>query len=360
MKIPTYFFIFLFMVLTILTSSFASLDSSTKSYLIATAPPTRTPIKKFMEFKKANLNKIPPKDILQQVSFFGGGGGIICTPGSTPNKPEIASAPNDEVLMNQSTLIACEWKKGEVLKGTIIYPNGFVVTKRVDLLINEGLYYGVLNFAPGLNDPVGNYTFILEGKSGMVKDIVNFKKPVGPHLFVVDLKTIMFYGFSAQEKVRLVDYAPGTGDFIGWQEYTMDGAGQLLLVSTTPFEGYFWAVGKSGEAQLPREHPLYGGSLYPNYEVTIKNIICDDLPSRINGNRHGHIAFTKDGGNLRFHSEPGLTTPVVAKIPEGTDFLVDGGPRCANGLTWWKISTSNPNATGWVAESYKGEYLLEP
>lgn len=360
MKAIRYFLMFLVIILASLAGRLVSPDSSTASALMATAAPTRTPIRYFLEFKKANLNKVPPKDILQQVSFFGGGGGIICPQGLTPNKPEIASAPDDEVLMNQSTLIACEWTKGEVLKGTVIYPNGFVFTKRVDLLINEGLYYGVLNFTPGLTDPVGNYTFILEGKSGMVKDIVNFKKPVGPHLFVVDSKTIMFYGFSAQEKVRLVNYAFGTGDFIGWQEYTMDDMGQLLLKSAAPFDGYFWATGKSGDAQLPREHPLDGGSLYPNYEVTIKNIICGDLPSRINGERRGFIAFTKDGGNLRFHSIPGLAAPVTAKIPEGVEFFVEGGPKCANGLTWWKISVSDPNAVGWVAESYNGEYLLEP
>lgn len=359
MKTATYFFVFLVMALTVLTSSFASLDSSTKIDLIVTVVPTRTPIEFFAEFKKANLNKVPPKDILGQISFFGGGGGVICV-GTQPVQPKITFKPQDGVLMTQSTLIACGWQKGEVLKGTIIYPNGTVFTKPVSVLFNENLYYGKLSFTPGINDPVGKYTFILEGKLGVAKETVNFQKPVGPHLFVVDSKTIMFYGFSAQEQVRFFYYAPDTRKLTGWQEYRMDGMGQLILKSAVPFDGYFWAVGKNGDAQLPREGPLSGSTVYPARQKTIKIISCGDLISRMSGAMRGHIAFTKGGGNTRLHSEPGLSKPVTAKVPEGTEFTVMDGPKCADGITWWKISASNPNATGWVAESYNGEYLLEP
>lgn len=360
MKTTTYFFMFFIMVLASLASSFIPSNHSTNNAVISTIVPTRTPFRYFLLFNTAKLNKIPPQDILQQISFLGGGGGVICIAGTSPSKPEIVAKPKDGVLMTQSTMIACGWAKGEVLKGTIIYPNGFVLTKSVSVLPNEGLYYGSLNFAPGLSDPVGNYTFILEGKLGIAKDTVNFQKPVGPHLFVVDSKTIMFYGFSSQEKVRFFYYDPGTNKLAGWQEYIMDGAGQLILKSATPFNGYFWAVGKAGEAQLPKEHLLYGGTIYPAIQETIKKLSCGDLPSRMSILQSGHIAFTKVGGNTRLHSEPGLSKPVTAKVPEGTDFRIVGGPKCADGITWWKVSINNPDVIGWVAESDKTVYLIEP
>ncbi|MBK8616881.1 MAG: SH3 domain-containing protein [Anaerolineales bacterium] len=360
MKMATYFFMSFVVTLISLAGNFASPAYSTNTNLRVTVVPTRTPYKFFFEFKKADLNTVPPADILEQVSFFGGGGGVICNPGISHVKPVISSDPQDGVLMTQSSLIVCGWKKGEVLKGTIIYPNGAILTKSITVLPNEGMYYGDLSFTPGISDPVGNYTFILEGALGSVKEVANFKKPVGPHLFVVDSKTIMFYGFSPQEKVRFFNYGFESGKFIGWQEYKMDETGQLILKSSVPYDGYFWAVGKTGEAQLPRKHHLNGGTVYPSSQITIKKISCGDRPSRINSTLHGYIAFTKNGGDLRFHSEPGLAKPVIAKVPEGTEFRVTGGPKCADGLTWWKISVSNPNAEGWAAESYKGEYLLAP
>lgn len=359
MKTTAYFFMFLVMALASLAGSFVSSDYSTENNLMATKVPTRTPIKFFSEFKKTNLNKVPPQDILGQISFFGGGGGVICS-GPAPARPKIAAKPKDGVLMTQSTMLVCGWEKGEVLKGTVVYPNGLVFTKSVNVILNEGLYYGDLSFKPGLSDPAGDYTFILEGKLGTAKEVVNFQKPVGPHLFFVDSKTIMFYGFSAQENVRLFYYEYGGGKFAGWQEYAMDGAGQLILKSAVAYDGIFWAVGRNGEAQLPNERSLYKGTVYPSSQTTIKKTACGDLSSRINSKQRGHIAFTKTGGDLRLHSEPGLSQPVTAKVPEGAEFTVMNGPKCADGLTWWKISVSNPNAEGWAAESYEGEYLLEP
>ena len=75
---------------------------------------------------------------------------------------------------------------------------------------------------------------------------------------------------------------------------------------------------------------------------------------------YGKVAFT-DGTALRVHTAPGFSAPVSARLPEGTRFLLAGGPRCVDAAFWWNIVVDTLNGQpGWVAESQKGVYLLEP
>lgn len=359
MKIKIYALGLLIGFFVLVTGTAVASENKNEAITLTRTPvPTRTPIWNFYEFKQASLNKVPPKDILQQISFFGGGGGVICVPGNKPNKPNITFEPSDEVLMNQSTMIACGWGKGETLKGTVVFPNGMVFNTPVKVLLNEGMYYGKLSFTPGLADPIGKYTFILEGKAGTVQDTVYFKKPSGPHLFVIDSKTIMLYGFSPREQVRLFKYS--STKLSGWQEFTMDENGQSIIKVTIGVNDYLWAVGKSGEAPMPKENQLTkGGSTYPALQRTIRQTACSDLPIRLVIMEGGRVAFT-DGADMNVRSAPGTSQKIIGKVPEGSDFWVVDGPKCANGIAWWKVNMEEYNLSGWIAESFNNVYLVEP
>jgi hypothetical protein len=166
----------------------------------------------------------------------------------------------------------------------------------------------------------------------------------------------MMYGYSPNEKVKLLYFSAGT---FGWQEYTVDGAGQLTIKNSMDPLGHFWAIGKSGEAQLPTESVLWGGTVYPFRQTTLRKDYCSGPLSRLTIGLSGRVAFT-DGKDMRIRSAPSLSSSVVAKVPEGTEFTIAEGPKCTDGITWWKISALPNNISGWVAESDGKIYLLEP
>lgn len=65
------------------------------------------------------------------------------------------------------------------------------------------------------------------------------------------------------------------------------------------------------------------------------------------------------GAPLRARVAPGLSQPIVARIPEGSEVDVLDGPVEADGYTWWQISGAA--GSGWSAErSPEGVVFLEP
>jgi hypothetical protein len=66
-----------------------------------------------------------------------------------------------------------------------------------------------------------------------------------------------------------------------------------------------------------------------------------------------------NGSPLRAREAPGLSQPVVARIPEGGEVTLREGPAEADGYRWWRVETAD--AAGWVAEgSPEGVAFLEP
>jgi hypothetical protein len=57
------------------------------------------------------------------------------------------------------------------------------------------------------------------------------------------------------------------------------------------------------------------------------------------------------GQQLRVRQEPGLNTVTLKFVPDGTKFVVVGGPEQASGLTWWKVD-DQAGTVGWVAADY--------
>ncbi len=65
------------------------------------------------------------------------------------------------------------------------------------------------------------------------------------------------------------------------------------------------------------------------------------------------------GAPLRAREAPGLTTRIVARIPEGSEVELLAGPVEAEGYVWWQIAGAA--GTGWSAErSLEGVVFLEP
>lgn len=71
----------------------------------------------------------------------------------------------------------------------------------------------------------------------------------------------------------------------------------------------------------------------------------------------GGRAVVLPGAPNRIRGTPSTSGTVVAQIPSGETFDVLGGPECADGIVWWRVSYGN--ATGWTAEG-TDDYFVEP
>jgi hypothetical protein len=80
-------------------------------------------------------------------------------------------------------------------------------------------------------------------------------------------------------------------------------------------------------------------------------------PTRLRVGGFGLV--TKDPptpSNLR--AQPSTSGNILIRIPAGTSFPVQGGPRCADGYVWYQ--TIYNGVTGWLAEGQGNKYFVEP
>jgi hypothetical protein len=310
------------------------------------------------EFIWSTANGVSPNDVLEEISYYGQGGGQYCT--GDEKKPVMTYEPLNEELMTLSTLIACGWERNEILTGTIKYPNGKSVTSKIQTKSDEDSNYGIFGFRPAIDDPPGIYVFTLEGKKGRVEAKARFSKPNGPRLFQFDNGNLLLYGFAPKENVRLFVYFDNK--LAAWQEYQVNQSGQLIIKYLVPNKNYelvlLMAIGdQSGEVHLKYENH-FGRSFDILVDKSIQKVFCGGVYSRLTLANSGHVAFT-DGADMRIRKKPGFSHDVMYKVPEGTGFNLLDGPECVDNVFWWQIQTEE-KLEGWMAEFQDGIFLLDP
>ena len=156
--------------------------------------------------------KIPPEDILKEVTFYVGGGGGYCP--TTDSGPVITNVPYEAEIMQPVVLKTCGWQEQQTLTGTVQYPDGRVISQTIDTNLREALIEGNvrnyleanLYFKATFDDPEGVYVLRLEGKNGTFQSKVYYHLPTAPRFYWVafDRKYIYLHGFSSNEKVKLI------------------------------------------------------------------------------------------------------------------------------------------------------------
>lgn len=58
--------------------------------------------------------------------------------------------------------------------------------------------------------------------------------------------------------------------------------------------------------------------------------------------------------------KPGLSSRLLGKLNALEKFTILAGPKCANGMVWWKVASENTGLDGWTAEGQNGSYWLTP
>jgi hypothetical protein len=210
--------------------------------------PSDTPVSFATEFDLAQANQIAPEDVLNEIEYYGSG--ALPCPDSPYETPTLTYSP-ELVLFMPGYMVVCGWRTGESLEATVEYPDGRLEPAFVQVEEYEpGESLAWLSFTPQLDDPEGAYIFRMEGGPFGFKSTVHYRGPDGARLLPKSRDQLFFYGFAPNEPVKLFCYDVDTYTLLGWQEYQVDGDGQLTL-DVPPGRCNFAALGpQSGEVYM--------------------------------------------------------------------------------------------------------------
>jgi hypothetical protein len=306
---------------------------------------------KSAEFNPSDANKVSPNDVLDEVTYYSGGGrGSTCEWATEPTL-NILSGFGAHEWMDWILVDSCGWQENEIVTATVIYPDSTQASERVD----AGTY-GMFTYdiEPTRSMQPGAYTITIEGNSGYVEDSAEVIVPSSPRMYRVKGNWLVLYSFSPHENIRLFAYESVdffTMRLIGWKQYQTDSTGQLMI--QTPNQGYFYYA--DGEISgLVRNSEM--GSPTLGSDILVSN--CGGLPSRLSAEAGARVTFT-DGSDMRIREKPGFSENILTTVPEGTAIVILNSRKCVEGSTWWKILTDE-GLEGWMAEDQNGVYLLEP
>ena len=211
--------------------------------------PSDTPVVAFAtEFDLAQANQIAPEDVLNEIEYYGSGA-MPCSdsPYDTPTPEYIPEL----VLLMPGYYVMCGWIIDISLSATVEYPDGRLEPLPTQIEeLEAGEYMSWISFTPQLDDPEGAYIFRTEGGPFKSMSTVYYYRPDGPRLIPKSKDQLFFYGFAPREPVRLFCYDVDTYTLLGWQEYQVDGNGQLTL-DVPPSRCNFTALGpQSGEVYM--------------------------------------------------------------------------------------------------------------
>lgn len=185
-------------------------------------------------FDANRANNALPNDVLQEVSYFSGGGPVGCE-NEQYDIPRIDSAQTSQgELMEDIHVLTCGWKINESVKVTIDFPNGQTLSSQeLALDDNSGSTGFVLgSLTPTLDDPTGKYRFIFQSNTTTLEWSMTVSQPKGARRRWISDSELFLYNFRPNEKVRLFAYDssnPGTLRFVAWQEYQVGSTGQLKI-----------------------------------------------------------------------------------------------------------------------------------
>ena len=229
-------------------------------------------------------------------------------------------------------IVACGWQPDERVRVTVRPPGGEEFARDVQVVEDLGAYYACFEYSAAPDDPLGSYTFILEGESGTVERSVQVTEPLWPRL-KRDGGRLLLWAFEPGERVRLLayeraGYEPGVllgevGVLAGWREYRVDSSGRLAI----QVEGdYAYAI--VGDVS---------GEVLPYGATSFRDVLSFDVEA--------------DTGSepLDVREGPGRDQRVVSQVASGTRMRVNAQPRQLAEGTWLPVRLDD-GSEGWVLE----------
>lgn len=347
--------------------------------------PTRTPTRTATPTKGRmtvnSLNKVNTGEIIEEMDVFGWGGGA----GNNCRDPQTYPILDETVtfgrLMKPVNLLSCGWQPGEIVTVTMRNPLGKIQSFKMKAEIpNSGKNksgHVDLDYQPPIDAPTGSYSFTFQGKSVKLSALIYFSRPTGAHLVALSgdpfhaiwglpsggSQRLLLFGFTPKEPIRLIVYRVlGLKSFYGYQDFVAGSDGRLQIDVNLSGIGatedlFFLAYGKKS-GNVPLAYFLNGVDM----EILLGSwdFYCPGaMLSRIDVHYPRLRAAYVDGTKLRIREKPGFDSRVLQSVPEGTKFSYSPRPVCEDNTFWWEVVLPDNHATGWVAETYKGKYIIE-
>lgn len=326
-----------------------------------------------VRFAAATIDKSLPAGALAETDLRLWGGGY---PGclTQPLSPTLDYNTGNLDLTGIAFLATCGWQPDEIIRVTVMDPEGKIFTSQVKAIparLKKEVYQADIYFQPGIDAPAGPYRFTLEG-SVTLKTKVFFNRPQAARLYALPADRfspiqavlggkhrLRLDSFLPGEPVRLLAYtfAGSRIQFYGWQDYTTDRLGRLIVETDLPdvppgTEMLFYAYGRDTHSVALERFTRDGLNKTRQFNL---DLYCPGaLTPRLNG--AGQI---QPAGELKLYQQPGFGSRTTASIPVGTQMRLFGYPRCIDRAYWWQVWISDPVLFGWVPESYLGQYQVE-
>ncbi|MFL7870451.1 MAG: hypothetical protein AB8I58_16605 [Anaerolineales bacterium] len=323
-------------------------------------------------------NTLPPKDVIQEVGFYGGGGGwIVCHdyPGNDSSCREEGIEPMQWIYIGHD-----EVAPNEKFDVTISLPDSSIQKDVVTSSAEGKLSYDYLPL-PGF--PVGEYRFSFDSANMHFEEKIDVIKPLVPRMYMTgeDIresgeKKIILFNFLPNERVRLFAYTSQAGELALWQEFMVDENGMSTIENQLEERSYsFAAVGDASGVVYP---PFEGELIFPASTLFDSStwgrgteIYCQGAPDPV----PGISPFTKVVViSEDVYLEP-MDAPYIKEVaehvylPKGTVVEIWGvdSPFCKDNAYWWTVNCSGvPEevdcniSVGLIAENLNGVQLIQP
>lgn len=304
-----------------------------------------------LEFDLSESNQVLPEDVLQEVAYFGGGGGDWECPVDRGDEHYVISAPDQAEWLSDVRIISCGWRPEETISVTVTHAGAVYAT---DILQHHGGDLAEYFLPLSESMPLGDYVVVMEAPSGRAETTVNIYLPSEPRLYSVDDTKLVLYSFVPDETVRLFAYQADREVLLlklsGWSQYQVDSSGKLVIHA--PENAVYYVVG-NGSGLV--ENGSFRHSGRENRPILIAP--CGGLPSYLESSHTSKPnASVESAVDLR--QEPALSSVVQSQVAPGTLVSLWQGPRCVDSTPWWLIRIAN-GQSGWMPEYQDGVYLLQ-
>ena len=131
--------------------------------------------------------------------------------------------------------------------------------------------------------------------------------------------------------------------------YGIFSAGFAITSQFTP--GEYYVIVNPG----PSKEQIVYLSQYSFKVIQPSQVCSKTMPSLL---QKDHDAIVSAGSPNNVREKPGLKSRLIGKLNEYERVDIIAGPKCADGMVWWKVYSYNTGLDGWTSEGQGGDYWL--
>lgn len=207
-------------------------------------------------FDPSASNQVAPSDILNEIAFFGSGGGDDweCLP-ENQTQINLIDPPALVEWLGSSEIKLCG-RPGEIILISVFHHGVFIQNGNTTADSNGKASY---LFLVTESMQTGDWVIKIDSVSGHLELTVNVFRPSAPRVYRINTR-LFLYGFAPNEVIRLFAYqvnrTNGIGHLAGWTEYPVDSFGELTVdIPNNELIHYYAVSALSGEVYETTRNP---------------------------------------------------------------------------------------------------------